>query len=186
MQTIWLEEPSKYDGSQLKPLENYLKHNLIGDSIVSWQGACTVEIEHMIDGEDLRAKSEIAGEQMLHFILELFQFPLTSAVLLQRLMAEILIGQITVKSEKGVQLERRGDDIFLEDHKLNISIATATTNSSLIHFGVNITNKGTPVATSSLEDFGIADVSLFAEEFMDAVKREYLGVKRAAVKVRCF
>lgn len=186
MQTIWIDERLKYDGSQLAPLYNYLKHGALGDSIVGWRGACNVTDQHMIDGEDLRKRAIIAGDDMLHFVMELFQFPLSSAVALQRLMGEILILKINKYAQRTLGLKRTGDDLYLQNKKLNISIATCSQTSSLIHYGVNIANEGTPVETCALGDFGITDPKVFAEEFMEACKAEVLSLKRAMVKVRTF
>lgn len=186
MQSKWLEHNDLYDGTQLAPLKNYLSHDLLGDSIISWQGPCEVKTDHMIDGEDLKQNSKIAGDNMLHFILELFDFPLTSAVTLQRLIGEILIKKIKETSTQPVHLERRGDDLYQEDKKLNISIATCSTNSSLIHFAINITNKGTPVKTCALQDFQIENPKTFAQTTMEAIKKEYQQIKKATQKVRTF
>ncbi len=186
MHTLWVEEKLKYDGTQLAPLSNYLKHGVLGDSIVAWNGACQVSLEHMMDGEDLRVNSKIAGDNMLHFIIEIFQFPLSSAVALQRLMGEILLQKIREATHGQYALKRFGDDIYWEKKKLNISIATLSLTSSLIHFGVNVTNEGTPVETCALSDFGLHDPKKFALDYMDAFKEEVLSIKRAVVKVRTF
>ena len=186
MKTFWLESQEKYSGEQLKPLNNYLSHGVLGDSIVAWQGACDVPLEHMIDGEDLRDSSAIQAEQMLHFVLELFQFPLHGAIALQRLMGELLIKEIKHQNSNVEDLVRKGDDIYWGEGKLNISIATLSSNSSLIHFGVNVTNEGTPVKTASLADFQIADSAEFAKNFMNSVAQEYSQIQRAFVKVRTF
>jgi hypothetical protein len=186
LHTLWLNTEMKYDGQQLAPLYNYLEHGVLGDSIVGWAGPCEVPFEHMIDGEDLRSSSSIAGDKMLHFVVELFQFPLSSAVALQRLMGESLILKIHEFGSEKKPLKRDGDDVFWGKRKLNISIATCSQTSSLIHYGVNITNDGTPVETCSLSDFAIADFQGFAESFMQSFKDEVLSLKRAMVKVRSF
>lgn len=186
MEIKWLTQELSYDGSQLDPLHNYLKHDLLGDSMVGWAGPCAVATEHMIDGEDLKDQSVIAGDKMLHFVLEVFEFPLTAAVSFQRLMGEILVSQLKSASPDAVDLVRRGDDLYLGQRKFNISIATATVNSSLIHFAVNIVNEGTPVPTCCLADFGITDVESFASSYMKACQSELLAIKRATRKVRQF
>ncbi len=186
MQTFWIDEVKTYDGQQLAPLYNYLQHGVLGDSIVSWQGPCKIPKQHMIDGEDLRANSVIEGDEMLHFVVELFQFPLSTAVLIQRLFGETLILLIQKLSGKKWDMVRHGDDVYWQKKKLNISIATCSQTSSLIHYGVNISNQGTPVETCALQDFGITDPEAFAQEFMDACKNEVISLKRAMVKVRSF
>lgn len=186
MEIKWLEDRKKYDGTQLAPLYNYLTHGVLGDSLVGWQGRCDVSTEHMIDGEDLRQNSSIAGDNMLHFVLELFGFPLLSAVSFQRLMGSLLIDQVRAFAQTPVELERRGDDLYWGNKKFNISIATCSQNSSLIHFGLNVTNEGTPVETCSLADFKIQDSQNFAQAYMEAVQAEFLSIKKASMKVRVF
>ena len=181
MECLWLDEKYKYDGSQIKPLSNYLKYGVLGDSVVSWVGPCELCQEHIMDGEDLRSGARIAGDHMLHFVLELFQYPLSAAVVFQRLMGEILMDQIPCQD-----LKRKGDDIYQGEKKLNISIATNSSRSSLIHFGVNVTNGGTPVPTCSLTDFGITDSKNFALNFMENLKTEVMSMKQAQLKVRGF
>ena len=199
MKCLWLDEKNKYDGSQLQPLNNYLKHGVLGDSVVSWAGACELKPQYIIDGEDLKSGAKISGDLMLHFILELFQYPLSGAVALQRLMGELLMDQVRGSSRKGPviyqsenrnfmdsQLRRMGDDIYQDRKKLNISVATCSRLSSLIHFGVNITNEGTPVPTCCLTDFGITDEKKFALDFMETLREEFIGMEKARMKVRSF
>lgn len=186
MHTLFLKESILYTGEQLAPLFNYLEYGVLGDSIVSWRGACDVSFDKMIDGEDLRDRSKIAGDDMLHFVMELFQLPLSTAVALQRLMGERLILSIQEQGKSADNLKRFGDDVYWGKKKLNISIATCSTTSSLIHYGVNVKNDGTPVETCCLEDFGISNPADFAQKFMDSCKEEVLSLKRAMVKVRSF
>ncbi len=198
MECLWLNEKHRYDGSQLQPLNNYLKHGVLGDSVVSWAGTCELDPQYIIDGEDLKSGAKIAGDFMLHFILELFQYPLSGAVALQRLMGELLMDQIRRSSDGGpmnesenrnftdFQLRRIGDDVYQERGKLNISVATCSKLSSLIHFGVNITNEGTPVPTCYLNDFGITGQKKFALDFMETLREEFMGMKRAQMKIRSF
>ncbi|MEM7647268.1 MAG: DUF366 family protein, partial [Pseudomonadota bacterium] len=129
---------------------------------------------------------KIAGDDMLHFIGEFFHFPLLAAVTYQRMMGTLLTDLIQKKSGQQLDFTRRGDDIYWQGRKLNISIATAGANSSLIHFAVNVSNEGTPVATCSLSDFGISQAEDFAQDFLEVLKGEFLSIKRASVKVRTF
>ena len=186
MKAKFLDHFDKYDGSQLVSLNNYLKHGILGDSIVAWVGACDVTFEHMVDGEDLLEKARIAGDKMLHFIVEKFDVSLFSAVALQRLLAGIVKDQLqTLSREKPLaqSLFREGDDIFSGDRKLSISIATQSPVNSLIHFAVNVTNKGTPVKTLSLEDLGV-DPKVLAVEVMGRFCTEVKGIHQATQKVR--
>jgi len=182
----FLDSVEKYDGSQLVSLHNYLQHKLLGDSIVAWVGPCDVSIEHMVDGEDLLQNAEIRGSKMLHFLIEKFEVQLFSAVALQRLLASILKDQIaTVATDKALAalMFREGDDLYVGERKLSISIATQTPLSSLIHFAVNVSNVGTPVKTLSLEDLGI-EPKILALESMTLFCNEVKSIRQATQKVR--
>ncbi len=186
MKSRFIDTLEVYDGSQLVSLRNYLKYQMLGDSVVSWVGPCDVKTEHMIDGEDLLAGAEIRGEQMLHFIAELFDSSLFAAVGVQRLLASIVkdVLQLTSKEDAVVSLLRRdGDDIYSGDKKLSISIATQSPNSSLIHFAVNVVNRGTPVPTISLQEFGL-DAKTFAHEVMRRFCGEIESMREATKKVK--
>ncbi|NUN07403.1 MAG: DUF366 family protein, partial [Bdellovibrio sp.] len=83
----------------------------------------------------------------------------------------------------GKSLHRDGDDIYLDDRKLSISIATRSPVSVMVHFAMNVTNKGTPVKTLSLEDLKI-DPRKVSEDLMALFKREFDSVLIATQKVR--
>jgi uncharacterized protein len=174
----FLETNEIYDGAQLVSLNNYLKHGLLGDSIVAWVGPCDVAIEHMMDGEDLVAGSSIRGDKMVHFIVEKFDSSLLAAVALQRLLASIAKDSLNEP-----KLRREGDDIYWDDRKLSISIATQSPVSSLIHFAVNVVNSGAPVVTCSLGDLE-KDPHEFAMEVMMRFAKECESIVTATKKVR--
>lgn len=171
-----------YDGRQLSHLYAYLNHQILGPSIVSWVGPCEVSLEKMVDGEDLLAGEKICGSQMLHFIVELFREDLVSMVLLQRLFASQI--QQRILEDHKIALHRQGDDLYLGQKKLSISIACSSIQSVLMHFAMNITNEGTPVPTVSLSDLGIQDVRAFAEKVMVDLAQEYGSVLQATYKVK--
>jgi len=183
MKTKWLENEFKYDGLQLKPLVNYLQHGILGDSCVAWVGPCDIPFAHMMDGEDLLQKSQIRGAKMLHFVFEVFDRELVTGVFLQRLFASVL--QDIVYEKTQTHLSRDGDDLFLKDAKLSISIATRSSTSVLVHFALNVTNEGTPVKTCSLKDLGL-DPRSFADEALSRVALEYDSILKASRKVRTF
>lgn len=186
MKSLFVEDKIPYTGEQLKPLSNYLSHGLLGTSIVSWIGPCDVPHIHMIDVEDLRAQSLIQGAQMLHFVIEAFDFPLKGAVVLQRLMAEMAIGILKQENPKiAQQMHRSGDDIYWNEKKFNISIATRSAQSSLIHFAVNVTNQGTPVPTCALSDFSV-DAKKFAQLMMEKISTEFVDIIESSFKVKTF
>lgn len=186
MKHRYLDAEEAYDGSQLVSLRSYLQHGLLGDSVVAWVGACDVAIDHMVDGEDLVAGATIAGDRMLHFIIEKFDSTLLAAVALQRLFASVVRDELRASARNRAMadgLVRDGDDLYFEKRKLSISIATQSPVSSLIHFAVNVTNAGTPVSTLALEDLGV-DPKPFAESVMKRFVREVESVVEATRKVR--
>lgn len=180
----WIEDSFVYEGSQLRSLFAYLNYGVRGSSIIGWRGPCKVSLEHMIDGEDLLAQAKIEGSDMAHFLLELFNCELLAAVGIQRLMTSICKDLLIEKighSEK--KWERRGDDLYYEKRKFNISIATKSPTSALIHFAFNLSREGTPIPTSALSEFDIPPIP-FAKEFMERVVGEIQNMREATEKVR--
>lgn len=208
MKTQFIDHEIKYDGSQLRSLYSYLNWGILGDSIISWVGPCDISFDKMIDGEDLLQKATICGNRMLHFIIEVFEKDLFSAVVIQRLMAsqikDLLVAHLqsfpppetsqlirfsqTVQPGQPTplldQFVRNGDDLYFDDSKLSISIASRSPVSVMIHFALNINNSGTPVKTCSLEDFGVLDAKSFAMRVMNKVSEEYDEIIKATQKVR--
>ena len=184
MKFKWLDQNLAYDGSQLRSLFGYLDHGVLGDSMIGWVGPCNIPSEKIVDGEDLLAGSVIEGSQMLHFIIEVFGESLFSGVALQRLMATQIQTLILNKCALNpADFVRKGDDLFFKGGKLNISIATQSPTSTLIHFAVNVSNTGTPVKTASLEDFRLEPAAL-AEELSAMFIDEFEDIKKATMKVK--
>lgn len=186
MESLFIEKKFSYDGSQLHSLFAYLDHGLLGPSIVSWVGPCEIPFAHMVDGEDLLAKAVIQGGEMLHFIVEIFDRDLFSGVALQRMFAAIARDYLQKQAMSvlsGRSLVREGDDLYLEDQKLSISIATKSPVSVMIHFAMNVTNEGTPVKTLSLQDLQL-NPRRVSEDLMHLFKKEYLDILVATQKVR--
>ncbi len=186
MKSLFLQTEFMYDGSQLRSLYAYSEHGVLGDSIISWIGPCEVNSSHMVDVEDLRTRCEIRGHRMLHFILEKFDIPLSTAVAYQRLMGSLTVDILRILSpqkEETQNLCRRGDDIYLGKKKLNISIATQSPVSSLVHFAVNISNEGTPVETLSLEDLDVSTIP-FKNQLLKVTCAEVESIHRATQKVK--
>lgn len=179
-----LEDSFKYDGSQLRSLFAYRTYHLLGNSLICWQGPCDVSPENMVDGEDLNLGEEIRGDFMLHFILEKFNTPLETGVYLQRLMSSLALETLRLLSSKqdmANQLVRRGDDIFFNSKKLNISIATVSPVSALIHLAFNISNEGTPVETLSLGDLDIEPLEfakILGEKIIDEIEEVSLATNK--------
>mgnify|MGYP001365991274 CR=1 FL=1 len=180
MKSLWVENKIDYDGSQLRRMYAYENFGLLGDSIISFVGACDVRAENMKDGEDLFQGEKIFSESMLHFLIECHDTSLESMIAYQRLFTCMAKEQIEVLA--GQLFQRIGDDLYLADKKLNISIASANALSSMIHCGFNVSSKNTPVKTVGLEDLGI-EAKSFALSMMQAWTEEYDGIQAAKAKV---
>jgi hypothetical protein len=178
MKTRFAEERIDYDGTQIRSLWAYRTFGVQGDSIVAFVGGCEIPFDHMVDLEDVRARSRIASPLMLHFIVEHFDLDLEKAVLRQRLLA------VLVREALGGDVRRDGDDLFLGPGKLSISIATLTPVSAKIHFGVNVeraTDVG--VETRALGDLG-ADAAAVGRRVLERYAAEMEGVLDARTRVR--
>lgn len=182
--TLFLEEKLTYDGTQLSSLWAFRHWGLQGDSIVAFRGPCDVKREALVDLADYREGSFIYSPEMLHFLVEHFENDLEKGILRQRLLvaltAEILQDKLRVC------LRRRGDDLFFEEKKLSVSIATITPVSVMIHFGINLRSRGAPVAALGLCELGLTEEAIrpLAEEILKAYATEMEGVRLARCKVR--
>ncbi|RLF91350.1 DUF366 domain-containing protein, partial [Thermococci archaeon] len=81
--------------------------------------------------------------------------------------------------------ERKGDDIYVGDRKLSISIATISPVSIKIHIGINVTSRGVP---QDVKAIGLQELGIDPEEFMEESGRvlveEFLKVRKDSMKVR--
>jgi len=182
VKTRVLDQEIEYTGAQLR--SGWVKETagLSGDAAVAFFGPCDVAPEHMVDREDLEAGAKIASPRMLHVIVEHPDLGLDQITLRQRLLMAIA-GEI-INGHLGESLLRRaGDDLYLRDRKLSVSVATTAPASGLIHSGFNLTGKGTPVAAIGLEELGI-EPRRFAEDLLRAYAGEIEGARAAAGKVR--
>lgn len=181
LKTQWLEEPIVYDGRQLKSHFLYGKTGYLGNICAGFIGECRVPVENLVDLSDVRRNAPIYSPRMLHFILEDFHLDLAAGILLQRVMVCSLLECLQRRGIRG--LRRQGDDLYRGDHKLNVSIATRSPVSTLIHLGVNIETKGTPVPTVGLQEWDVAPAEL-AKTFLESLQKEYEEIFQAAYKVR--
>ena len=170
IKTFWIEETLRYSGQELRPLFAYMEYGVLGPSCVAFIGPCDVDFAHMLDGEDLRAKSPIRGGKMLHFIFELFDTPLFTGVMVQRLFAAIVKDELADLTPN-LHMNRKGDDLYWGNKKLSISVAVKSGQSTLIHFAMNVTNDNTPVETCALNDFKI-DATTFGQRLLERIAFE--------------
>ncbi|AVX20541.1 MULTISPECIES: DUF366 family protein [Carboxydocella] len=182
MKTYLVKHELTYNGEQLSSLFAYRNFRVQGDSIVAFIGPCRVELSEMVDLEDVLAQDWIYSPRMLHFIIEIFHLDLEKMVIIQRLFIAIIKEQLEYYGVKGIK--RKGDDLYLENKKLSVSIATLSPVSCLIHTGLNLETEGTPVATVGLRELGIENTEEFAEQVMIALANEVESIKLARCKVR--
>lgn len=181
MKIKFLKDDIKYTGEQLQSHYAYQHHGILGDSIIAFQGACDVKINYMVDIEDKRGGSQIYSEHMLHFIIEHHDTDLEKSVLRQWLIATIV--QELLQSKPGTsKITRSGSDLFDQDAKLSVSVATVTPISSLIHFGINILSTNTPVKTKGLKEYDIDPLD-FAMRVMNQYVKEHAAICKACHKV---
>ncbi|MDO8518723.1 MAG: DUF366 family protein [Deltaproteobacteria bacterium] len=182
METKFIETPIDYDGTQLRSHWALETCGVKGDALVSFVGYAKVDLSHMVDLEDVIAKKPIYSEKMLHFIAEHFENDLEKMILRQRLFISLL-KQDLEECLPDVRLTRKGDDLFLEHFKLTVSIATISPVSVLMHTGINILSRNTPVPTKGLEDFGLNPAAV-ARSVMNRYAEEVKGIRWARAKVR--
>ncbi len=183
MKTRWIEETISYDGSQLRAHWILRQTGLSGDSAVAFRGPCDVTAEEMADLEDLLSGPGISAEDMVHFLVEVFDDgDLLRAVYRQRLLTALAFDTLRALAPSA-DLRRVGDDLFVDGGKLFIYIATRSLVSTLTHFAVNVSNAGTPVDTAALEDLGV-DPKVFGETLLAALVEEDQSIRDARAKVR--
>lgn len=182
MNKRFIKEEIIYTGEQLVSHWIYNNYGLKGDSIICFQGSAYVDIDDLVDLEDVNQKAIIYSQKMLHFIIEHFDTDLKKAILLQRLLIAI-IGEEINSLVSGKMIKRLGDDLYDEEDKLSVSIATVSPVSGLIHAGINISSKETPIKTKGLDDYQI-DVLAFGETVMERYCKEIEDMQIARCKVR--
>lgn len=180
----YVDSVKHYDGTQLGSLWAFRNFGFQGDSIVSFRGSCDVSIKHMVDLADVRANDSIYSEDMLHFIVEHFDMDLEKTIVRQRLLISII--KELLEELTGCKLKRSGDDLYLNTRKLSVSIATLSPVSSMIHTGINISSKNTPVPTVSTLDLGwpVTHCQELATEIANRYAAEMDSIKLARCKVR--
>lgn len=181
METMFIEDEIEYNGQQLTPHWIYNNYKLVGDAVVSFIGQVHVPVDNMVDLSDVMDEAFIYSPMMLNFIIEHFNHDLNLAIYRQRLF------MVCIKEELeqfDIPVSRRGDDLYIGKSKLSVSIATASTTSTLIHVGLNIETAGTPVQTAGLKDMATTDIKSLAENCMLRYKRELEQIYEARCKVR--
>jgi len=175
------DSPLTYDGTQLRSHFIYRQWDILGPACVAFVGPCRVSLDHMVDLEDVKQRAPISSDKMLHLLWEDFEVNLAAGVLWQRLAVAILHETLRDRGVAGGY--RRGNDLYWEEKKLNVSVATRSPVSTLVHVGINATTAGTPVPTIALAEWNLDPVD-FGKEFLARLEGEYLGFQKALWKVR--
>ena len=182
MKTLYINNDVKYIGSQLSPHWIYKNYKIQGDAIVAFCGECDVKLTEMVDIEDVINNEPIYSKYMLSFITEQFNIELIEGVFRQRLLITCIKEAL---ENRGFSPKRNGDDLFINNKKLSVSIATKSLTSVLIHTGVNILSEGAPIEVSGLDsDLNIKDIKNFALEVMQRYSEEIDDIVLASTKVR--
>jgi len=182
VRTSFLEEDTAYTGAQLRSGWIQEVGGLGGDAALAFFGPCDVAPEHMVDRIDLEAGARIASPRMLHIIVEHPGLDLRHITDRQRLLMA-LAGEILNRHLGETLIRREGDDLYLRNRKLSVSVATVSPSSGLIHSGFNVRGEGAPVPAMGWGEWGMERRD-FAERLLDEYGKEVEGAAQAAGKVK--
>jgi hypothetical protein len=182
MQTRLLDQEIHYDGLQLRSGWVAEMSGLSGDVAIAFLGPCEVLPEHMVDRVDLEAGARISSPRMVHFLIEHPGLELAHITTRQRLLMALALELLNANLGETL-LRREGDDLYLRNRKLSISVATVSPTSGLLHAAFNLRGKGAPVAAIGLEELAI-EPREFATKLLAAYAAETEGAAAAAAKVK--
>ncbi|MCK5706117.1 MAG: DUF366 family protein [Candidatus Aureabacteria bacterium] len=184
IESIIIKKDFLYDGSQLSTNWTSLQTEN-PNSIICFFGPCDVKKEFMVDLEDLKNNCLIRSDNMVHFIIKIKGFLFPHIIFTQRLFISII--KEVIFELLSINLKRVGDDLYLDGKKLNISVATTSTDKTygLIHTAVNITSSGTPddINTISLDEIDILP-DLFRDKVLEKFKIEWNDIFYSSKKVK--
>lgn len=183
MHTKFIEQKIKYTGLELSPHWIYKKFHLQGDAIVAFCGECEVKLTEMVDIEDVINDEPIYSKSMLNFIVEHFNIGLIEGIFRQRLLISIIKETLESIHNSPFTIHRNGDDLFINDKKLSVSICTKSLTSVLIHIGINIDPEGAPVDAIGLNSLKISDINKLAKDIMLRYSQEIDDIILASTKV---
>ncbi|MBN1133505.1 MAG: DUF366 family protein [Methanosarcinaceae archaeon] len=180
MKCIILDKKMDYDGSQISSLWGYNTEGIKDDSIIAFRGKCDVKLDHMIDLEDKRDHESIYSEDMLHFIIEHFDSIDMKLIYARQRFFTAIVSEIL--TEHGITVKREGDDLFVNNKKLTISIASTSAVSQKIHFGINVVHDD----YGNLEECGIKgnDLAVLVEEIGNRYVQEFEDIEKDLRKSR--
>ena len=133
-----------------------------------------IDIQDIIREKDL-AEILISGDDCIHFIIEMFDDqPANLKVAYHRLHLLAFIVQKIVEEEYKISLEKKGTDLYYNEKKLNVAIATSSNSSSKIHFGINIVSTGVPVYVKAV---GLKDINekINLKKLAERIGKEFIA-----------
>ena len=181
MRIVLLDTPCLYDGLQLSTafIDRHAPGG--GDALVAFEGEADVPVENLVDTEDAEAGAFIRSPLMAHLIVEHRGVVPSEGTWRQRVLVRLAAHWISARC--GLAVAVRGDDLFVGDGKLSVSVATGSPRGVLIHLGINVDIEGVPVRAAGLRDLRIPP-----RELLGAVARAYAAeaesVAHAVSKVR--
>ena len=140
---------------QINPSWAFNQFGIYGSSVITWIGPVNITPDNLKDFADVGL--EIKSNAMVNFICEFFDCQpanMRIAYLRQRLLVMIFR---EILFENGIVTKREGDDIFFDNRKLSISIASVSLSSAKIHFAFNLEDLGTP---DDVETIGLFDIKV--------------------------
>ena len=168
-----------YDGSQLSSQYIANNYDVLGNSILLFRGGMSLSPAEMVDIKDIQRESHLAeilisSDDSLHVIVEEFDIQppnLEIEYYRLRLLTLIILEKLNIK---GIKAQRKGTDIYIDEKKLNVAIASVGVTNSKIHFGLNIGNSGFPqhVNAIGLLELGFKENQL--KEWIISVVKQYI------------
>lgn len=183
MRSRFIKEEISYTGEQLHSLYALDNFGVLGDSIIAFLGPYDVPLKEVVDLENQKSGKRISFPKMTHFIAELFDVDLEKAILHQYLLLNIIKDLLNEKLGN-LKIVRSGTDLYENDFKIGVSMATASPVSSLVYVGVNIigTDNGI-VKAKGLNDYKI-DPMVFVPEVLDRYSKEVERINQMRCKIR--
>ncbi len=178
--TFFSPKDRPYRGPELRSHFCWDVFGIAGDAVVAFVGECRVEIADLVDLEDARNQDPIYSPRMVHFLGEHFGVPLREGVFRQRFLCRLAAELL---ADHGIAAKVQGDDVYVDQRKATVSVATASPVSVVMHLGVNVETKGVPVPAFGLAEAGVS-AQPFAEELLRRYAAEIDDVHHATTKVR--
>lgn len=182
MHAKFINKTIDYTGKQLVSFWTYKNFGIAPPSIVAFIGKCNVFFKYMVDIEDKKNKKKIFSEKMLHFIVEEKKRDLEKIILRQRLLINLIKDEFCFLLPHR-KIYRKENNLYEGNKKLTVCVATLSNYSGLIHLGINISNRNTPIKTCSLQNYHISPLK-FGETILKKFTDEYFKIKEEEKKVK--